>query len=457
MNESRDEANEDSDQAFAMVQEADLGDLVAVLKAREPGATRIVVLSAVKGHSACLVIDAETRRNAFGGRVPRGIPTDKARAAELIGAKLVGRGPRHLSLVLSTGKNARLDARGGRVTLMRDAEPLEGETPLTSPDAVTLEAYAAEARLHLPALAELGLTLRRDALIKAIARARTRLERRATAIEGDLERISATEALAAKAAWLLPAAKSAKRGQTSLEVVDWSTGEPVPLIVPLDPAKPASLQIEAIFRKAKRLKIGREVAERRLSDTYEAVFALTSAAEAIRNADTAEAVEALARDAKKVAPRDLVLPEAGTLASTRHGRRTSPEERKPFRTFLSTRGVPLLVGRGPEDNDALTFRVSSPHDLWVHAKEKRGAHVIVPLKKGKSPPEGALVEAAHLAAHFSDARDEAVVDVQYTPRKYVKKPRGAAKGFVVVEREKVLVLRLDRGLVTSLLDREELG
>jgi hypothetical protein len=457
MNELDDAAHEGSDRTFAMVQEADVGDLVAVLKAREPGATRIVVLSAMKGHAACLVIDAETRRSAFGGRVPKGIPTDKARGAELVGAKLVGRGPRHLSLVLSSGQPARLDARSGRVLLARDVAPLEGETPLTSLDGPTLEVYAEEARAHLPALAELGLTLRKEAWVKAIARARTRLERRATAIEGDLERISATEALAAKAAWLIPAAKSAKRGQTSLEVDDWSTGEAVRLVVPLDPAKPASVQIEAIFRKAKRLKIGREVAERRLSDTYEAVFALTSASEAIRAAETAESVETLGRDAKKAAPRDLVSPEAGTLASTRLGRRSGPEERKPFRTFLSTRGLPLLVGRGSEDNDALTFRVASPHDLWVHAKDKRGAHVIVPLKKGKSPPEGALVEAAHLAAHFSDARDEAVVDVQYTPRKYLKKPRGSAKGFVVVEREKVLVLRLDRGLVTSLLDREELG
>ncbi len=457
MNDLEDTVDESSDQAFAMVQEADLGDLVAVLKAREPGATRIVVLSAMKGHTACLVIDAETRRSAFGGRVPKGIPTDKARGAELVGAKLVGRGPRHLSLVLSSGQPARLDARSGRVTLVRDVAPLDGETPLASPDSSTLETYAEEARMHLPALAELGTTLRKEELTKAIARARTRLERRATAIEGDLERISATEALAAKASWLIPAAKTAKRGQTSLEVEDWSTGEPVPLVVPLDPAKPASSQIEAIFRKAKRLKIGREVAERRLSDTYEAIFSLTSAADAIRAAETAEAVEDLARDAKKSAPRDLVLPEVGALAETRHGRRTGPDERKPFRTFLSTRGIALLVGRGSEDNDALTFRIASPHDLWVHAKDKRGAHVIVPLKKGKSPPEGALVEAAHLAAHFSDAREEAVVDVQYTPRKYLKKPRGAAKGFVVVEREKVLVLRLDRGLVTSLLDREELG
>jgi predicted ribosome quality control (RQC) complex YloA/Tae2 family protein len=115
----------------------------------------------------------------------------------------------------------------------------------------------------------------------------------------------------------------------------------------------------------------------------------------------------------------------------------------------------VLVGKGSADNDELTFRIASPHDLWLHAKDRRGAHVIVPLRKSEALPDGALVDAATLAAHFSDARDEALVDVQYTSRKYVRKMKGGAAGAVVVEREKVLVLRVDKGKVAELLDGEE--
>jgi predicted ribosome quality control (RQC) complex YloA/Tae2 family protein len=68
-----------------------------------------------------------------------------------------------------------------------------------------------------------------------------------------------------------------------------------------------------------------------------------------------------------------------------------------------------------------------------------------------------LVDAAHLAAHFSDAKDEGVVEVQYTPRKYVRKPRGSAPGAVVVEREKVIVLRRDEETLRRLLAGEVEG
>jgi predicted ribosome quality control (RQC) complex YloA/Tae2 family protein len=131
------------------------------------------------------------------------------------------------------------------------------------------------------------------------------------------------------------------------------------------------------------------------------------------------------------------------------------QERVPFRAFTSASGARLLVGRDGADNDALTFRVASPHDLWVHAKDRRGAHVILSLRRGESPREADLLDAAHLAAHFSEARGEAVVDVQYTPRKHLRRPRGAAPGFVLVDRERVLALRVEPARLEALLDGEE--
>jgi predicted ribosome quality control (RQC) complex YloA/Tae2 family protein len=116
--------------------------------------------------------------------------------------------------------------------------------------------------------------------------------------------------------------------------------------------------------------------------------------------------------------------------------------------------MPLYVGRGAAQNDELTLHVARPHDLWLHAKEHPGAHVVVPLAKGRSCPPETLVDAAHLAAHFSDARGERVVEIQYTPRRYLRKPRGSAKGAVIVDREKVLVLRVDDARLQRLLNTE---
>ena len=80
---------------------------------------------------------------------------------------------------------------------------------------------------------------------------------------------------------------------------------------------------------------------------------------------------------------------------------------------------------------------------------------MVPLDKNQTCPADRLVDAAHLAAHFSEAREEAVVEVQYTPRRYLRKPKGSAPGFVVVDREKVLVLRVEQGRLARLLAAEE--
>jgi predicted ribosome quality control (RQC) complex YloA/Tae2 family protein len=98
--------------------------------------------------------------------------------------------------------------------------------------------------------------------------------------------------------------------------------------------------------------------------------------------------------------------------------------------------------------------VARPRDLWLHAKNRKGSHVVVPLAKGAACPPEVLAEAAHLAAHFSDAREEDLVEIQHTPRRYVRKPRKSPPGLVVVDREKVMILRRRPEVLRGLLERE---
>src|SRR5262249_26692193 len=135
----------------------------------------------------------------------------------------------------------------------------------------------------------------------------------------------------------------------------------------------------------------------------------------------ADAMDALAARARSIAPRDVAIGSQGGDAERRlkKGRREAPV-RLPYRAFAARGGARILVGRGGADNDALTFRTARPHDLWLHAKSRAGAHVIVPLDKGHTCPPDLLIDAAHLAAHFSDARDVASVEIQTTPRRYLE-------------------------------------
>lgn len=100
------------------------------------------------------------------------------------------------------------------------------------------------------------------------------------------------------------------------------------------------------------------------------------------------------------------------------------------RNFTSSDGFEILVGKGAKDNDFLTFRVAKSQDLWMHAADYPGSHVVVRNPNRKEIPQKTIIEAARLAAFFSQAKTETKVAVHYTPKKYVFKPKGAAAGLV---------------------------
>ncbi len=107
------------------------------------------------------------------------------------------------------------------------------------------------------------------------------------------------------------------------------------------------------------------------------------------------------------------------------------EATKVARRYQSSDGYDMLVGRGARENDQLTFRVARPHDLWLHAADYPGSHVIVRNpQRIDNIPHRTVVEAAQLAAQYSHAKHDAKVAVHYTQRKFVAKPKGGAPGLV---------------------------
>jgi predicted ribosome quality control (RQC) complex YloA/Tae2 family protein len=110
------------------------------------------------------------------------------------------------------------------------------------------------------------------------------------------------------------------------------------------------------------------------------------------------------------------------------------------RRYLSSDGFEILVGREARDNDQLTFRVARPYDLWLHASDYPGSHVIVLNPTRKDIPHRTVIEAAQLAAKFSKARRDGKVDVNYTQRKFLSKPKGAAPGLVRMSSFKTIVV-----------------
>jgi predicted ribosome quality control (RQC) complex YloA/Tae2 family protein len=110
------------------------------------------------------------------------------------------------------------------------------------------------------------------------------------------------------------------------------------------------------------------------------------------------------------------------------------------RQYISTDGFEILVGRAAHDNDNITFKVARPNDLWLHAADYPGSHVVVRNSTRKEIPHRTIIEAAQLAAYFSQANKDPKVDVHYTARKFVSKIRGAAPGLVRLSRQKSITV-----------------
>jgi len=125
---------------------------------------------------------------------------------------------------------------------------------------------------------------------------------------------------------------------------------------------------------------------------------------------------------------------------------------RPFRTYRSSGGLEIWVGRGASSNDALTFHESSPRDVWLHARDSAGAHVVLRWSRDEPPPSRDLEEAAVLAAWHSKSRGSGLVPVDWTRRKYVRKARGGPPGQVLVQRAETVFVKPDERVERRLRD-----
>lgn len=123
-----------------------------------------------------------------------------------------------------------------------------------------------------------------------------------------------------------------------------------------------------------------------------------------------------------------------------HGKQQEAAAIPGLRRYRSSDGYEVLVGRSARDNDQLTFKVARPNDLWLHAGDYPGSHVIVRNSSRKEIPHRTIIEAAQLAAKFSQAGKDSKVTIHYTPRKFISKPKGAAPGLVRMSRFKSITV-----------------
>ncbi|GAB7388074.1 NFACT RNA binding domain-containing protein [Bacillaceae bacterium] len=230
-----------------------------------------------------------------------------------------------------------------------------------------------------------------------------------------------------------------KRGDTQAEVVNYYEENAPTIVIPLDPAKTPAENAQAYFKKYNKAKNSLAVVDEQLKKAEEEKLYLDTLLQQLEDA-TLQDVEEIREE----------LAEQGYLR--KRGKKDSrrKKDQPQIEQYTSSDGIRICVGKNNKQNEYLTHRLAAPTDIWLHAKDIPGSHVVI---RAKNPPETTIREAAMLAAYFSKAKHSSQVPVDYTLVKHVRKPNGARPGFVIYEKQKTLYVTPDAKRVQEMKNR----
>jgi len=231
------------------------------------------------------------------------------------------------------------------------------------------------------------------------------------------EKYAAAEGLQRTAQMLTSSGLAMDQHYESARATDYFGEKPLQIDVPLDSRLSLRENIDRMFKQHQKAGRGKSIVAKQLAETRNRRAMLdeqTKRLQAIKDWDTWLAI------ASKIPAK----------AEAAHTSAAAPGQTRRFRT-LRIDGREILIGKGARENDELTFDIAAPEDFWLHVTDYSGSHVVVrnPSKE-RDLDEATLVKAAQLAAYFSQARNSSKVEVHYTKRKHVTKPRRAKPGLV---------------------------
>lgn len=241
---------------------------------------------------------------------------------------------------------------------------------------------------------------------------------------------------------LLTANLHSLKSGTDTAAVDNYYADPVERIaIPLDRQLTPGENAQRYYKKYQKLKAARDMAivqrEQTLSELNYLEGQLDNLTKCTAENELSELIEE--------------LKDQGYIKRDKGGKKKMKLAASKPMHFVSSTGTDIYVGKNNRQNDELTLRFASPNDIWMHAKNIPGSHVIV---KGASEQDTAtMTEAALLAAYYSRARGSENVAVDYTPRKYVKKPAGAKPGMVIYTTNKTAYVTPSEEAVAGLKER----
>ncbi len=214
---------------------------------------------------------------------------------------------------------------------------------------------------------------------------------------------------------------SIEKGAKNITVQNFYDPELKDLEIPLDEKIPAHLNAQKYYKKYSRLKNASNLLKEEIPNTENEIEYLENVLYSITHSSDTLDLEDI---------KDELISE-GYIKKSKKSKKAKLEKTEAY-NFLTSNGITVLVGRNNRQNDELTFKKSNRDDIWLHAQNIPGSHVILKTSLDKLK-ESDLIEAARLAAYYSSGKNSNSVSIDYTERKHVRKQKGAKPGLVFYE------------------------
>lgn len=206
------------------------------------------------------------------------------------------------------------------------------------------------------------------------------------------------------------------------------------VMVTLDPKRSMARNAEAYFKRYKKAKAGKSIIATRLRQAEDEVLYVTSLLPALDQTSNYSDLRNLRSE----------LDSRGYGRSATRGKKPADALSLPFKKIVFN-GWEILVGKNAAGNDYITTKLARPDDLWLHAEGLPGSHILVRNPGSRDIPPAVLLKAAAIAAYYSKGRDSGTVSVTFTRAGFVRKPKGAKPGLVMLSERKSLMVKPEDG------------
>lgn len=266
-------------------------------------------------------------------------------------------------------------------------------------------------------------------LRQALEKQKNLLQRKEKKLCEDLERAEKSEDYRIQGELILANLNKITRGQKQVELQNYYCPEFETLTIPLNPELTPSGNAQTYFKKYTKAKRGYSQIQQRLAELEAEQEVLNSYEVKVESVETLEALSCLHAE----------FIENGYLKTQQRNKHQQEISEGPYRKYISTNGFHIYVGRNSQSNDLLLRQIAKPRDMWLHAKQIHGSHVIIRNPENRPDiPMPTLLQAAQLAAYYSKAHHSSYVPVDYTWARYVVKRKGNVAGYVHYTHEKTL-------------------